>query len=445
LLVCVARPDLLEARPEELGGRAPAALATQAGRRLAAAAATAHGRGDIRGQIGFLDRAVALLGSERTEGAELFPALVLALFEAGSIDRAMPAADRGVAAAAALGLRRVLARAVVERERIRLCAHPETFDVGPSILAAEQATATLHELGDDLGLARAAYLMCDLVWLRDGPASGYVHATRMLAHARRVGSGFDVARAITFVGWSLTEGPVPVPAAIERCEELAREAPGQRAAELGVLGCRATLMAMAGRFGDAREAMAGARDGLAELGLHATQAYFALLAAFAETLAGDPAAAERAVLDAGAIVAESGDRWFLSMVNVDLAHAILAQDRPADAAAAVARIDTVPAPCDPQWTIKRHTARALVAASTHDHDRAVQEARAAVAAADHPELIVLAANAHRTLAEVLRTAGRDAEAAAAAGRALALDEAKGNTAAAAATRRRFAALALPVT
>jgi hypothetical protein len=30
----------------------------------------------------------------------------------------------------------------------------------------------------------------------------------------------------------------------------------------------------------------------------------------------------------------------------------------------------VPAPCDPQWVIKRHTARALLAAQRGDLDRA---------------------------------------------------------------------------
>jgi hypothetical protein len=89
--------------------------------------------------------------------------------------------------------------------------------------------------------------------------------------------------------------------------------------------------------------------------------------------------------------------------------------------------------------------RALLAVAQGDHDGALRDARAAVDLAADPELIVLAADPQRTLAEVLRAAGRDADAAAAAGRALALDEAKGNTAAAAATRERFAALALPVT
>jgi len=44
------------------------------------------------------------------------------------------------------------------------------------------------------------------------------------------------------------------------------------------------------------------------------------------------------------------------MVNVDLAHAIIAQGRDADAVAAVERIDTVPVPCDLEWVVKRHAA-----------------------------------------------------------------------------------------
>ena len=52
-------------------------------------------------------------------------------------------------------------------------------------------------------------------------------------------------------------------------------------------------------------------------------------------------------------------------------------------------------------------------------------------------LIVCAADAHRALADLLWTTGRMDEAAAQARRALALDEAKGNRAAATATRRRF--------
>ena len=128
------------------------------------------------------------------------------------------------------------------------------------------------------------------------------------------------------------------------------------------------------------------------------------------------------------------------MINVDLAHAILAQDRVTDAAEAVARIETMPAPCDTEWVIKRHTARALLAAQAGEPERGLEDARAAVAAAEETSLIVCCANAHRTLAELLSATGRTHGAATAARRALALDEAKGNAVAAATTRQRFSLL-----
>ena len=144
--------------------------------------------------------------------------------------------------------------------------------------------------------------------------------------------------------------------------------------------------------------------------------------------------------EAEAMVSGPGDCWYRAMVNVDFAHAIIAQGRNADAAAAVERIDLVPAPCDLQWIVKRHAGRARVAARAGDHARAVEEARAAVAAAEPCGLVLLKADAERTLAEALQAAGRNDEAVAAGRRALALDEAKQNLVAAAATRRQLASL-----
>ena len=128
------------------------------------------------------------------------------------------------------------------------------------------------------------------------------------------------------------------------------------------------------------------------------------------------------------------------MRYVDLAHAILAQGRLPEAAAAVARIETMQAPCDAEWVIKRHTARALLAAQSGDHEGGLPDARAAVAAADATGLIICRANAHRTLAELLWATGRTRDAATAAQTAVSLDEAKANVVAAAATRERFSAL-----
>ena len=53
----------------EIGLPLPSALVRRAGERLAAAAAAAHARGDLAGEIGFLDRALALLGDKDPNGA----------------------------------------------------------------------------------------------------------------------------------------------------------------------------------------------------------------------------------------------------------------------------------------------------------------------------------------------------------------------------------------
>ena len=74
----------------------------------------------------------------------------------------------------------------------------------------------------------------------------------MLGHARRAGSAFDVGTALIFMAWGLVEGPWPAPEAIARCDALAAEAAGQRGADLNLRGCRAVLMAMTGRFDEAR-------------------------------------------------------------------------------------------------------------------------------------------------------------------------------------------------
>jgi hypothetical protein len=262
----------------------------------------------------------------------------------------------------------------------------------------------------------------------------------MLAHARAGGSGFDVATAVTFMAWCLVEGPCPVPEAIALHDALTRAAAGQRAAELTVVGCRAVLMAMLGRYDEARSQMATASTDLADLQLRGIAIYVSLLESAAEMLAGDPAGAERAVRGAEASALESGDRWYQALVHVDLTHAVLAQEDRPDAPEVVARIETLAAPCDIEWTIKRHTARALVALRAGEAEAGLADARAGVAAAETTTLALCRANAQRTLAELLSATGRDEEAAAAVRRALALDAAKGNTASAQSTRARFAAL-----
>ena len=162
----------------------PPRSAERAGRRLAAAAGAAHRRGDLDAEIGLRERASALLGDDGPEGAALLPDLVSALLEAGAAERAEALAERAVAVSRALGLDVVHARAAVEHERLRLSCHPESFDTRRGMAAASAAAATLRDAGDELGHARAVFLMCDLAWLLGDPV-GVLRARAGDARPRR--------------------------------------------------------------------------------------------------------------------------------------------------------------------------------------------------------------------------------------------------------------------
>ena len=338
------------------------ALAARAARHLAEAGSRAHLRGDLPSEIAFLSRAVALLDRDDPARAELLPAVAAALFEAGSLDRAAAVADEALAVGERLGLARVRWRAAVERERLHVFRNPEAVEPDASLAVTRRAVTALGALGDDLGLARAYYVGCELVWLKGNSEMGYRNARRVLHHARRARSGFEIEAAISYMAWALVVNAVPVSDGIRECARpAARGRPGRYAA-LSVRGFKAVLDAMAGRFELARSDLATAREGIAELGFQQSSVWMAVFDAMAETLAGDAAAAERVLEDAERIAIDIGDRWFQSTILVDRAHAILAQDRPDAAAEAVARIDDVPAPRDMEWRVKRHAARGKLAA-----------------------------------------------------------------------------------
>ena len=181
----------------ELGRAGPelGALAARAARHLAEAGSRAHVRGDLPSEIAFLSRAAALLGPDDPARAELLPAVAAALFEAGSLDRAAAVADEALAVGERLGLARVRWRAAVERERLHVFRNPEAVEPDASLTVIRRAVTALGTLDDDLGLARAYYVGCELVWLKGSSEMGYRNARRVLHHARRARSGFEIEAA----------------------------------------------------------------------------------------------------------------------------------------------------------------------------------------------------------------------------------------------------------
>ena len=174
--------------------------------------------------------------------------------------------------------------AAVERERLLAFRQPDVVDPDASLAVARRAVAALRALGDDLGLARAYTLWCEALWLKGSPGAGYRKAARVVHHARRARSGFEIDTGVSLMAWALVVNAVPVSEASRRCARLEREVAGRFAA-MSVRGFGAVLDAMAGRFELARDELARARSGLAELRLKQASVWMAVFDAQAEMLA----------------------------------------------------------------------------------------------------------------------------------------------------------------
>ena len=168
--------------------------------------------------------------------------------------------------------------------------HPESVDPGASLVVAEDAAMALEALGDDVGVARARYLMCELAWLQGRSERALREARDVVRFARLAGDTVELDAGVSVVAWALVVNRAPVPDARAECEELLRE---RRRASLR-RARRARLRRGARRHGGrlrrAPDQLARSRDGLTDLGLHQASIWMAMFDAQAQLLAGDPAA-----------------------------------------------------------------------------------------------------------------------------------------------------------
>jgi hypothetical protein len=409
-------------------GRRAAVIAARAGRLLADAAQQAHRSGELAAETGFLGRARRMLGPQSAAAAELLPILASALVEAGTFDRAADVAALGASEGARLGLPAVRWRSAVELERTRLYTRPDAVDAGASLDVVRQAGEVFTLIGDDLGLARAHYLHAELLWMNGEPDSAREHCEQQVRHAKRIAAGFEVAAGQAYIAWSLVDGCTPVQQGLRRLAELTAEAASDRVARLGLLGFQAVLQSMAGEQDAAGAQMEQSRQGLADLHLNMTGAAMALFDARIRLRAGDHRGAEQAIQDALRTGRRGGDRWVESTALVDLAHVVIAGGRQQEAARAIAEIDTVPAPRDTEWLVRRLTAHSMFASLSADHEAAVRQASDAAARVDGTQFLPLRSHAHWTRALVLHRAGRPDQAVRARQNARALAQAKGDLA-----------------
>jgi hypothetical protein len=203
---------------------------------------------------------------------------------------------------------------------------------------------------------------------------------------------------------------------------------------MSALHTLAGLHAMAGEFDRARELGDAASQIAGKLGPNRFAALCSQFLGQVELLAGDPAAAARWLRWGAGILERMGERGLRSEITANLARALAAQGLDDEALEQAGRSGELAVRDDLYAQVERRGPLALVLARRGRLDEAEGLAAEAVELAAGSDMLAMQAGALLDLATVRRLAGRDGEAAALAGQALALAERKGHRVAAAQAR-----------
>ncbi len=411
------------------GDEGAAELAGRAAEFLARAGRRAEAREDIPAALNLLDRAIVLLPRGRNDQlrAELLAEVGSLLMNAGRFQDAEPILAEARELAAKTGNRALELRIEIDRAFLTLFTEPEPTQ---QILAiGTSVVPELEQLGDDLGLAKAWWLLSEphVIACRWGARAEALE--RGLEHARRAGDRRLQATLTGLLAGALLSGATPVDEATARCEAFLSEKIS-RSIEASSLSALSALRAMAGDIEEGRQLWARASAIYEELGLRHRRAMRSLIPARIALLAGNPQAAVRELRYGDELLAEMGDRGARATLTAYFADTLYAAGQLDEAYAVTELSEELSASDDIVTQAMWRCARAKVLADRGDLEAADAlslEAARLAEPTDFPDLqaATLLARAH-----VLRALGRPDDAAALVERARELYERKGNVAAA---------------
>jgi predicted ATPase/class 3 adenylate cyclase len=411
-------------------------LAERASKWLESAGRRALRRSDRAAAVRLLERAVALASGDMPRRAELLPELGAALIEAGRLAAADATLADATSAAEAAADDPAAARALVQRQVLRL-HRGESAGTAEASAVVDQVIPIFEAAGDEQGLSSALRLRAWHHWIEARAEAAAAAFEEAAEHARRGGLEHERLDILGWIASSLFFGPTPVGTAIERCEAIRTEVGDNLLAVANVLEPLAGLHAMEGRFDEARAMLATSDGAYQELGLSLNSAV-SHHTATVELLAGDPVAAERGLRRGFDALEEMGDRALLSTTAAFLGEALLAQDRD-DEAERFARLSAeLTAEDDVLTQAMWRGVQAAILARRGGLAEAERLARQGVGLAERTDFLNHRAEALVVLGTVLAQQGRSEGAQGALAEALGLYERKGNLVAAAQVRRGLA-------
>jgi tetratricopeptide (TPR) repeat protein len=395
----------------ELGARAAVHL-REAGERAA-------GRGDAAAAVKLFERASSLLPQDDSSRRELQVELGSALVERGELTAAQSILTKVAKEAHAAGQEIVEWHARLGVVATEMWLEEQSY--GGIAESAWEAVPILERHGDDLGLARAWFLI-GLCSFWDGKSSDEAF-DRALACARRARSGRDEAQILNWILIASQFGPTPASTALARCRDVLEET-SSRQVEAVARTEQGTLLALSGRFDEARQGWEEGVGMLEELGLPILAAGMSQERFGIEFLAGDLPAAEAVLRKACETLQELGEKGFLSTRAALLGLCLALQDRP-DEAEPFLQL-ALEAWQDESNRSYGHRARAATLLSQGALGEAEEHARQAIAEIAAKDLPNDKADTLVQLADVLHAAGKHDEALATYSNALALYKQKEN-------------------
>jgi predicted ATPase/DNA-binding SARP family transcriptional activator len=415
-------------------------LARTAADRLAAAGRKAFAQGDMPAAANLLSRAAGLLPPEDPWRLDLLPDLGLALIDTGALEDADAVLTQAVELARAAGRARLAWRAALPGLGLRLNLRPEHTTTDDVRKETELAIAELAELGDDLGLARAWRLLCEVYNTWNQGAALAAAAERALAHATRAGDQREQSASLAFLAMALESGPTPIGEAVQRCTDLLDQATDNRGAEVRLVENLALLRASNQQFAQARELITRARAIAEDLGLKWAMAKLAWSSGDVERMAGNLAAAERELRAGYSIYLHMGEKSHLSSLAAYLAEVLHGQGRDAEALGFTELSEAAAAQDDLLSQVRWRGTRAKILAGQRRTEQAERLAREGVRLAEQTDWLDMRADALADLADVLQQADRPQHSLPLLQHALLLYEQKGNRVGVQRTRAQLARL-----
>jgi DNA-binding SARP family transcriptional activator len=396
-------------------------LAAAAGERLGSAGLRVWRTADGPGAVELLTRAVDLLPAtpRRTELRwEL--AIAMGNFAERGADAAAELA-RAADEASSLGDERLEARSAAELARTRLWSGEATLS--ETTAALTEAIATLERHGDHRGLGRALLNLAAVHVFACNFREVEAAATRVASHYEA--AGMTSAAAVGLIAEALYYGTTPAREAEARCVALL-EVADNRHTEASVTAVLGALRGIQGAPEEGRALTAHARAIFEDLGHPlSVLAVLAPLEMDVEVSAGDLDAAVRIGRASFEALGDFPENAYSTTRAVQLADLLLDAGDPAAAEPYVAFAEANALEADVLVQFLWRSMRGRLLARAGAHAEAEESARAAVAIASLTDVLRDRARAHLALAEVLRLAGREPEAAAESEVATGLLEAKG--------------------